>query len=413
MKTQVLSARILDRLRGCLLGPQIEKLADWLLTAGYGRCTMRNYLRTAGYFSSWIETNGISPTDVRMSHFREFHQSFVLPRRPHSIPDSRWRTTSAVGNHLMRIIQEAQPPKKLRPDRFQKALDEFGRFLRETRGLRPETIRYHCRYLDPFLREHLSDRSFRPERITPQTIRDYVIRHLKTHSSDYVSQLNSALRAYYRFLIFDGRRCESQLAAIPCIPAWRTTAPPVVLNATQRRRFLKAFDRSSAIGKRDYAMAVCMLELGLRRVDTVSLKLEHIDWRQGILTVPNRKQGHAYALPLINSVGKALAEYIRYGRPVSTSTHVFLRHMPPRTPLTPNGASWPIRCAFRRAGISTLGETHVLRRSVASRMHSSGAGVKEIADFLGHNSLETASLYARTDEKLLRAFVLPWPEGAK
>ena len=413
MKTQVLSKRILDRLRHCLLGPQIEKLANWLITAGYNRTTIGSYVRTACYFSSWLETNGISSGDVRMSHFREFHQSFILPKRPHSIPDSRWDRTSAVGNHLMRIIHEAQPPKKPQRDRFQKALDEFGRFLRETRGLRPQTIRCHCRYLDPFLREHLSGKAFRPERIAPETIRDYVIGHLKTHSCDHIRQLNSALRAYYRFLIFNGWRGEGQLAAIPCIPAWRTSAPPVVLNVAQRRKFLKAFDRSSAIGKRDYAMAVCMLELGLRGVDTVSLKLTHVDWRQGILTVPNCKQGHAYTLPLITTVGEALAEYIRYGRPVSTSTHIFLRHMPPRTPLGSGGVAWPMRCAFIRAGMPDLTGTHILRRSVASRMHASGAGVKEIADFLGHNSLETARLYARTDEKLLRAFVLPWPEGAQ
>jgi len=313
----------------------------------------------------------------------------------------------------MRIIQEAQPPKKPHRDRFQKAVDEFRRFLRETRGLRSWTIRQYCYYLDLFLREHISGRTFRPERIAPQTIRDYVISHLKAHSSDYVCRLNTVLRAYYRFLIFSGRGGERQLAAVPSIPAWRTSAPPVVLNAAQRRRFLKAFDRSSAIGKRDYAMAVCMLELGLRRVDTVSLKLEHVDWRQGILTVPNHKQGHAYTLPLITTVGEALAEYIRYGRPVSTSTHIFLRHMPPRTPLGSGGVAWPMRCAFIRAGMPDLNGTHILRRSVASRMHASGAGVKEIADFLGHNSLETACLYARTDEKLLRAFVLPWPEGAQ
>jgi len=404
---------MLDRVRDCLLGPQIEKLANWLLTAGYARSTMSNYLRTAAYFSSWLETKSISPGDVRMSHFREFHQSFVLPRKGEPSTNSEWSTTSAVGNHLMRIIHEAQPPKKLRRDPVQKAVDEFSCFLRETRGLRSWTIRQYCYYLDLFLRDHISGRAFRPERIAPQTIRDYVISHLKTHSSDYIRRLNTVLRAYYRFLIFNGRRCDHQLAAIPCIPAWRTSAPPTVLNAAQCRKFLKAFDRSSAIGKRNYAMAVCMLELGLRRVDTVSLKLEDIDWRQGVLTVPNRKQRHAYTLPLINSVGEALAEYIRHGRPVSDSTHIFLRHMPPRTPLSSISASWPIRCAFIRAGISPLGETHILRRSIASRMHAGGAGVKEIADFLGHNSLETARLYARTDEKLLRAFVLPWPEGSK
>ena len=72
-----------------------------------------------------------------------------------------------------------------------------------------------------------------------------------------------------------------------------------------------------------------------------------------------------------------------------------------------------MKCAFSRASISAGAGTHILRRSIASQIHASGGGVKEIADFLGHVSLENAGVYARTDGKLLRAFALPWPEGTR
>ena len=407
------SPPILDRLRSCLLAPQIAILAQRLLAGGYSRRCMERYLRTAGYFSAWLEARGISPTHMRPSNLHDFHRTFILPRKCGPMSKSEWITVRAVGHHLMHILRESQEPKAMCRDRIQRALDEFRDFLQEARGLRANTTQRYCRYLDPFLREHLSGSAFWPERIAPQAIRDFAIGYSRTHRPDCLRQLNTALRAYYRFLIFKGRRTERQLAAVPCIPSWRTSAPPRVLDTQERRRFLHAFDRSSPRGKRDYAMAVCMLELGLRCDDVAALELAHIDWHRGVLTVPNRKQRRPYPLPLTVAVGQALAEYIRDGRPSSALSHVFLCHSAPRKPLSRGGVCWPINRAFLRAGIAGASGTHILRGSIASRIHAGGAGVKEIADFLGHASLETAGLSARTDERLLRAFALPWPEDAR
>jgi site-specific recombinase XerD len=37
--------------------------------------------------------------------------------------------------------------------------------------------------------------------------------------------------------------------------------------------------------------------------------------------------------------------------------------------------------------------------------------IKEIADLLGHQSLETTGRYTRVNLEELRQVVLPWPEG--
>jgi len=414
MEAQVLGLpSVLARLRSCLLAPQIVQLAEYLVANGYAPATVEHYVRIAGHFSDWVESRGISPRRIERKHFREFHRTFVQPRKQQPMTESQWLNTRALGNHLLRRLD--RPRKRRHPprDRIQQALGTFACYLRETRGLRGATIRQRCRRLEPLLREHFCGKTFWPERISPEVIRASVIAYSKTHGPDCTRQLTSALRSYYRFLTFRGRKVARQLAAIPCIPAWRTAVPPKVLSASQRRRFLAAFDRSTAIGKRDYAMAICMLELGLRSIDVAALDLNHIDWHRATLTVPNVKQRHPYILPLTTTVGDALADYIRHGRPQTQTPRVFLRHQPPRTALSVGGVHWPMKCAFSRASISAGAGTHILRRSIASQIHASGGGVKEIADFLGHVSLENAGVYARTDGKLLRAFALPWPEGTR
>ena len=54
--------------------------------------------------------------------------------------------------------------------------------------------------------------------------------------------------------------------------------------------------------------------------------------------------------------------------------------------------------------------THVLRHSLATRMRQQGISLKFIADVLGHDSIQTTTLYAQVDLPALRAVAQPWPE---
>jgi site-specific recombinase XerD len=47
---------------------------------------------------------------------------------------------------------------------------------------------------------------------------------------------------------------------------------------------------------------------------------------------------------------------------------------------------------------------------LASRVHQRGATLKEVADLLGHRSIDTAKIYAKVNLQQLRAVALPWPE---
>jgi site-specific recombinase XerD len=69
-----------------------------------------------------------------------------------------------------------------------------------------------------------------------------------------------------------------------------------------------------------------------------------------------------------------------------------------------------VRQAFTRAAIVVLPgvASHIFRHTVASQMVNHGASFKDVADVLGHQSIETTGIYAKLDMDALAAVALPW-----
>jgi integrase/recombinase XerD len=120
-------------------------------------------------------------------------------------------------------------------------------------------------------------------------------------------------------------------------------------------------------------------------------------------------------LPLPTDVGKAIAAYLRHGRPVSTSRRVFLRAKAPiRGFLGVGGIDSIILHSLERAGIDapTRG-AHQFRHGLACEMLRHGASLGEIGDVLGHRHPQTTTIYAKVDLQALRTLALPWPGGVQ
>ena len=157
-------------------------------------------------------------------------------------------------------------------------------------------------------------------------------------------------------------------------------------------------------------MARCLADMALRCHEVADMRLEAIDWRAGTVHLPQTKHRQADLLPLPESAGQALVDYLRRGRPPCTSRAVFVHHRAPMgdgvAKTTVRGA---IRRAFMRAGLPWTG-THVLRHTAATRMLEAGTPLKAIADVLRHRSLDTTVSYTKVDLPNLARVALPWPE---
>ena len=147
---------------------------------------------------------------------------------------------------------------------------------------------------------------------------------------------------------------------------------------------LNAIDRSTAEGKRDYAMILLAAVTGLRGIDIVGLSFGDIDWRNGEIKITQSKTGKTLALPLTADVGQAIHEYILNGRPESDLPNIFLRVNAPI-----RGIGQPILYgqfnSYRiKVGLPKC-SFHGLRRALGSNMVISGTPVTTVAQVLGHS----------------------------
>jgi integrase len=162
---------------------------------------------------------------------------------------------------------------------------------------------------------------------------------------------------------------------------------------------------------RNHALLLLLARLGLRAHEVAALCLDDLDWHEGQLLIRPGKTHQARGLPLVQDVGQAIAVYLERGRPATTSRHIFLACRAPFQPLTDATAISRIATrALRRVGVTShlrLG-AHTFRHTAASQMVNRGARFKEVADVLGHCTLQTTGIYAKLDLDALVAVALPW-----
>jgi site-specific recombinase XerD len=153
-----------------------------------------------------------------------------------------------------------------------------------------------------------------------------------------------------------------------------------------------------------------MCELGLRGSDVAKMEIDGVDLFARVLRLRQRKEREAAVYPITRPLCSALKAYLRRDRPRCTSTTLFVGHRAPHKPMTRGGVSHAVVRVAERAGLrDRVNGSHILRRSLASRMLDNGATLKQIADFLGHKSIDTTTLYTKVDLATLSRVALPWP----
>jgi site-specific recombinase XerD len=225
-----------------------------------------------------------------------------------------------------------------------------------------------------------------------------------------VRRYGCALRSFLRYCYLAGLIEHDLSAAALPVSGRRRSLLPQGIGPAQAKALLGACDRRRATGRRDYAVIVLMLRLGLRAGEVAALRLEDLDWRAGQVTV-HGKGGRMDQLPLPVDVGEAIAGYLRRGRPRTAAREVFLRVRPPRAGLTRSGVTNIVLDAARRAGLGAV-RAHRLRHTAAGDMLRAGAPLAEIGQVLRHRSLASTAAYARVDVERLRTIARPWPTGA-
>jgi integrase/recombinase XerD len=320
-------------------------------------------------------------------------------------------------HHLCRFLQRhgVVPQHAVTPTTpLEQWLAAYDAYLTQVVGLTVSTRQYYRRIVRRFMITCFGSAAPDWQAVTAARITAFVRQEATRCQGTGRKLPAAAVRSLLRFLVFRGEIRPGLEAAAPAPPQWRHAALPPRLTPEEVARVLAVYQDGSASSLRNRAMLLLLARLGLRAHDVISLCLDDIDWADGRLGLRPGKTHQARSLPLPQDVGHALVAYLQSGRPRSDSRHVFLRCRPPFQPLTRSAVWWMVRQAFQQAGIVTRPgiASHIFRHTAASQMLNHGASFKDVADVLGHRSLQTTAIYAKLELDALAAVALPWLGGA-
>jgi len=408
--------RVSRRPRDNALDIILAPFARHLEADDYAHHTVSTYVGVASHFGRWLKRKGYQVralNENRIDEFRRVHLPQCRCRRP---SDARPKIVQRALRKLLGFLRLRKVCPPLAP-RFSILVNDrvrrFDFYLSEVCGLSEATRRYHRRHIQEFLHWRFGRGPLCFQKLRPQDFAGYIHRRARALRPTTVQLLAGSLRSFLRHLELEGKAASNLGKAILSPAAYGLQTLPRSFSGEETRQLLlRGFDRRSPIGRRDYAMALCQLGLGLRACEVATLTLDDLCWPEGALVIRKTKTRRGRRLPLTTVVGRALTAYLRNGRPQSSAREVFLHHIRPvGTPLVSGSVRGAMREAYWRAGLArSWTGTHVLRRTFATRLHQRGAGLKAIADLLGHQSLNTATVYTRVNLSQLRQVALPWPE---
>lgn len=382
------------------LAPFADAYREKLKEKRYTRLSAVNLERQVAQMSSWLSAQGLGVEQASEGCI----EVFLVFQRACGRERSLSRPGLAYLLELLRELGVVAAAVEATPSANEALMCSFGRYLLIERALSAGTVRGYVdhvrRFLDVLGPDGLSQ-------VTSAAVTAAVLRESAVVSVSTTQNFVAGLRAFLRFCFVEGLLEVDLSQAALAVTGRRRSSLPCGIAKDAAAALLGSCDRRTAIGRRDYALIITLLRLGLRRGELASIRLEDIDWRAGELVVVG-KGDRRDRLPLPADVGEAIAAYITRGRPPSERREVFLRARAPFEPIAAGTVASTVRRACRRAGVAEVG-SHRLRHTVACEMVAAQVPLVQIAQVLRHRSLQSTAIYARVDLDRLRQLAQPWP----
>jgi site-specific recombinase XerD len=395
--------------RSCYKG-LFENYSALLISKGYTTNTSQIYLNNVEHFTNWLGSVKTKNPQINAKIAYAFIDKHLpvcscSPPKPCIL-----RTARAALRLLLQMMGINKTSNTISANpHIDTIIKKYDNYLDEVCGLAKATRFYHRRYASEFLNIEFKSKKINFKYLTPTIIASHINKVNKDYKKSSLSVLINSLRRFFKFLQFSGDIDLTLIAALPRIHKWKLSTIPTCLQKAEIDKIISVFDRKTAIGKRDYAIARCLIDLGLRCSEVASLQLENIDWRLGALHLPKGKTHQEDVLPLTTLLTKALIDYLQHGRPTTNRRSVFVYHQAPfGYGIVTDTVHGVMKRAYKKAGLNITG-THILRRTLATKLLNNGSSLKDIADILRHRCIDTTTIYTKIDLPNLTQVSLPWP----
>lgn len=285
-------------------------------------------------------------------------------------------------------------------------------YLHNVQHLSESTIRNKNQYLYEFFC-YMEKQSLTLDNLCIEAMEDFF------DSMDYslASRHNcsSTLRIYFRYVHDNGITSKDNSSFVLNDNYNRHRKIPITYDEDEIRRIIASVERSSVTGKRDYLILLLAAEYGWRSSDIVGFQFSQIDWDKNVIRFSQHKTGMPVEYPLLSSVGNAIIDYLKHGRPVTDSEEIIVsaesakKGRPLSTPTVHSIVAKYMHKANIKNWKNKKHGPHSLRHSLATNMLKRNVSMPIISTVLGHQDTESTKVYLKVDVEKLRQCPLSMP----
>lgn len=411
-------SRTIDRIRALWLGSAIDCYVNWLDERRAATATIKRHVQTLVQFNDFALANGASlyedlpaRIDAFVMQWMSEHGSWCRTRKNKTAVQANARVPV---EQMLRLVLPGFVGTIRRVSLpFQNSAPGFFRHLSEERGLRPETIQsyaHNLRVFEVYLRRVGVDQL---PVLAPPLISTFLTERAQRLSALGMRGCAGTLRVFLRYLYRQGIISTDLSRAISRGRGYQQAPIPRAIAWSDVQRVLETVDRRSPVGKRDYALLLLLVSYGLRAREIAAMQLEDLDWKQEQLSVPTRKAGHSTRYPLSATVGEAIIDYLRDGRPAVNDRHLFLVTRMPYSPMAHWTVSARVASRLHAAGVQVpRAGSHTLRHTCVQRLVECDVSFKVIGDYVGHRREESTLVYGKVALHRLRQLAIGDAEEA-
>jgi len=397
------------------LNELIKTVKVELEKARYSSLSIKVFARAWNRLTGYMARNGETILTAKIGmDFLETEYGITVYKKPTHTKQRYIRAINLLTDYLLHgmIFPKSKMVTRTYPPQFKLLFQDYIDKKR-SEGLSESTLKHYELCLERFS-EYLNSHGITDIRDMTEPI---ILRFTDTfarYSPPGIHNTLSYLRTFFHYLSQNGFVSRDFAYIVPRDGYRPRTKVPSAYSKEDVEKLLASIDRGSPPGKRDYALIMIAARLGLRAGDICNLSFENLKWETNALELLQEKTGEPLTLPLLEDVGLAIIDYLKYARPECASTNaVFLRLIPPMGKLETTGLYNIVNRHMHAAGIKIQDGKkhgpHALRHSLASALLEANTPLPVISEILGHTTTQSTSIYLKIDINQLRTCTLEPP----
>lgn len=280
---------------------------------------------------------------------------------------------------------------------MEQVVDSFIEYLHNIKKTSENTTMSYRRDLYKWVSYMAEQGVHAPEDVTEEQLKDYVVYlEAQQFKKTTISRSIASLKAFYHYL-FKEHLVNDDITENIRAPKIEKKLPEII-TVEETIRLLEQPAGDTPKELRDRAMLELLYATGIRVSELISLTLENVDMKAGVLKCKERE------IPFGTKARRALNRYLESGRDAMLSDYeselLFVNCS--GSGMSRQGFWKLIKNYARKAGIDAEITPHTLRHSFAAHLVENGADLRSVQEMLGHSDISTTQIYAEMKGNHLR-----------